>query len=604
MQLFAVACRAGGAEDEEALAEVVRGAASDFPRLAGGPLESGRSGSGRLAYAALAHPDELATPRRYRARRGELLALYDGFPVDRDARFDARDAGVLLERWDVLPDSLEGVFAALRVDLAADRVDCLLDILGMLKVFVWRGEGRWVLSNSAGAIARLTGASAPDPLGVSALLSLGWPVGRSLLREVEQLEGGRLYSFGPGETASRTTFSAEAVAPANNPGRIHSAAELAERMERTLAGAVAGMPEVSCPVTAGRDTRVLFALSLALGRPIDYYTSGVPGEPDVDIARDVTARMGVGHETLTPAIPASVGEWVEITSRFVQQTDGLATMHGIGDHLDHAGKLRHVALKLWGPGGEIARAGNIGMLIPFAAFVPGIRRSWEAQRRVLWTKTDSTGGTVRPEAVEATRDYLDGFVDARRAEGWRSREVLEAYYGFERVRHWGSVGVRRMSEATDVFAPFVCRDFYEYAFALEPGERYMEAAHYRLLSALRVELRDMPFEKDWKPQRAGLAPLLAARGAADAALARVRPGRGPQSKPAYDFGNDWFEAGIPAHRELIASVPSSPLWEFVDRPRLTERLAGPPEERRHDAESLAALMTAFWYFHGPGSVVS
>ena len=265
------------------------------------------------------------------------MALYDGFPVDRDARFDARDAGALLERWDVLPDSLEGVFAALRVDLAADRVDCLLDILGMLKVFVWRGDGRWVLSNSVGAIARLTSASsrparserAPQPRLAGR---------RSLLREVEPLEGGRVYSFAPGETGSRTTFSAEAVAPANNPGRIGSAAALAERIERTLAGATAGVPEVSCPVTAGRDTRVLFALSLALGRPIDYYTSGVPGEPDVDIARDVTARMGVGHETLTPAIPASVGDWVEITSRFVQQTDGLATMHGIGDHLDHAGE--------------------------------------------------------------------------------------------------------------------------------------------------------------------------------------------------------------------------------------------------------------------------
>ena len=113
----------------------------------------------------------------------------------------------------------------------------------------------------------------------------------------------------------------------------------------------------------------------------------------------------------------------------------------------------------------------------------------------------------------------------------------------------------------------------------------------------------MPFEKDWKPQRAGLAPLLAARGAADAALARVRPGRGPEAKPAYDFGNAWFEAGIPAHRELIASVPSSPLWEPVDHTRLTERLAGrrgaPPRRG-----SLAALMTAFWYFHGPGSVLS
>jgi asparagine synthase (glutamine-hydrolysing) len=599
MQLFAVACRTAGAEQEKALADALGGAGSDFPRLAGGPLSSGGSSSGRLAFATLAHPDALAAPRRYLARREDVVTLFDGFPVDPEARFDARDAGALLERWDELPDSLEGVFAALRIDLGADRVDCLLDILGMLKVFLWRGDGGWILSNSVAAIRRLTGASAPDPLGVSALLSLGWPVGRSLLEEVEQLDGGRLYRIGPGELRSTTTFTAEAVAPVNNPGRIDSAASLAERMGRTMASAVTGVPEVSCPVTAGRDTRVLFALSLSLGIPVEYYTSGVRGEPDVDIARDVTAAMGVGHRTITPALPASVDEWVDVTSRFVQQTDGLATINGIGDHLDHAGDIRHVALKLWGPGGEIARAGNIGMLIPFAAFVPGIRRSWGAQRRVLWTKTDSIGGLLRPDAVEATRHYLDGFVAARRAEGWRSREVLEAYYGFERVRNWGSTGVRRTADATDVFAPYVCRDFFEYAFSLEPGERYIEAAHYRLLSELRPKLRDMAFEKPWKRQDPRLAALYACRGAAGAGLARFRRKGDRVAGASYDFGRDWFEAGIPAHRELAASVPSSPLWDFVDRRRLMKRLSMPSEERRGDAESLAAVMTAFWYFHGP-----
>jgi hypothetical protein len=599
MQLFAVACRTDGAQDEQRIAGAIRGAAAAFPRLAGGPLVSGTSRSGRLAYAALAHPDALAAPRRYVAHGDSLVTLVDGFPVDPEGRFAAADAEALMRHWDELPNSLEGVFAAVRIDLRHDRVACLLDILGMLKVFLWRRGGEWVLSNSVATIERLTGAAAPDPLGVSTLLALGWPVGRSLLRDVQQLEGGRLYGLGPGEIESRPTFTAAEVAPVNNPGRVESAPALAGRMRRALESAVTGIPEVSLPVTAGRDTRVLLALSLPLGRPIDYYTSGVPGEPDVEIARELAARAGVEHRTITPAIPASVDEWVDVTARFVEQTDGLATMHGIGDHLDHAGELRHLALKIWGPGGEIARAGNIGMLIPFAAFVPGVRRSWTAQRRVLWTKTGYVGGVVRDEAVEATRAYLDDFVAARRAEGWRSREVLEAYYAFERVRHWGSVGVRRNAEATDLFAPFVCRDFYEYAFSLEPGERYMEAAHYRLLSELDAELRDMPFEKPWKPQRAGLAPILAAQGAAGAALARLRPARRHAGKPAYDFGNDWFEAGVPAHRELVASIPDSPLWEFVDRARLTQTLAGPAEERRADAESLAAVMTAFWYFHGP-----
>jgi asparagine synthase (glutamine-hydrolysing) len=598
MQLFAVACGTDGAEQEERVADAVRGVASAFPPLAGGPLSSGRSASGRLAFAALSHPDQLAAPRRYLVRRDDLVTLFDGFPADAEGRFSAADAGALSKHWDELPDSLEGVFAALRIDLAADRVDCLLDIVGMLRVFLWRGDGRWVLSNSVAAIERLTGASAPDPLGVSALVTLGWPVGRTLLHDVEQLEGGRLYSMEPDGLRSRTTFSAASVAPANNPRRIDSAAALATRMRRTLAGAVADTPSVSCAVTAGRDSRVLLALSLSLGVPIDYYTSGVPGEPDVDIAQAITARMGVAHRTVIPALPASLQDWVDVTAAFVQQTDGLASIHGIGDHLDHPRDVRHLGLKIWGPGGETARAG-IGMLAPFAGLAPGIRESWAAQRRVMWTKAGAIGGIARPEALEATRGYLNRFAEARRAEGWRSREVLEAYYGFERVPHWGSAGVRRVAGATDVFAPFVTRDFYEYAFSVEQGDRYVEAVHRELLSALRPQLRDLPFEKPWRLQHPRLAPVLAGLAAGQAGVARVRRSVRGRTGASHDFGRDWFEAGIEAHRELCASVPDSPLWDFVDRRLLTERLAAPAAERAGDAESLAAVMTAFWYFHGP-----
>jgi asparagine synthase (glutamine-hydrolysing) len=609
MQLFAVACRANGAEDEGRVSDAIRAVGAAFPRLAGGARVSGHSYSGRLVYAALAHPAAVAAPRRYSARRGDLVALFDGFPVEREARFYGADADALLDHWDELPNSLEGVFAALRVDLSADRVECLLDILGMVKVFLWRGEDRWVLSNSVAAIRKLTGAAAPDPLAVSALMSLGWPVGRSLVDEVEQLTGGYVYRLGPDELDACPTFTAEQVAPVNNPRRIASAGTLAKRMRQTLASAVMGVDEVTCAVTAGRDSRVLLGLSMSLGVPVSYYTSGVPGQPDVDIARAITARVGVSHRTVSPTVPARIDDWVGITARFVEQTDGLATLHGIGDHLDHAEPISRLGLKVWGPGGEIARGGRIGMIVPFVAFAPGIRRSWAAQRRALRTKTDSIGGVLRTSAVEATRAYLDSFVNARRAEGWRSGEVLDAYYGFERVRNWASTGVRRTAEGTDVFAPFVSRDFFEYAFSLEPGERYTEASHYRLLSELAPELRDLPYETPWKPQHPRLAPVLACMGVGEAVLARVRRlGRKPSASGAtggrnVSFARDWFEAGVQAHLELCTSVPSSPLWEFVHRRALESRLSAPPDERRGDVESLAAVMTAFWYFHGPKAAV-
>ncbi len=367
------------------------------------------------------------------------------------------------------------------------------------------------------------------------------------------------------------------------------------------------MQEVSCPLTAGRDTRVLFALMLSLGmRSADYYTSGVAGQPDVEIARMLAREAGVAHRLVTPEIPRETSRWVERTARFAAQTEGMATLHGISDHIDHGDAPGPLGLKIWGPGGEIARAGNIGMLIPFVSQVPGVRASWEAQKRTLETKTSTLDGVVRREALEATRMYLRDFVDRRRDEGWRSREVLEAYYAFERVRNWASAGVRRVSGATDLFSPFVSRDFYEYAFSLGPGERYVEAAHYRLLSVLSEDLRDLPFEKPWKPQRPRLAPAMAVRGVADAALGRVR-GRMTRrnggaveaaGSESYDFGRAWLEAGIEQHRELCSSVPDSPLWDYVDRGRLDAVLSGPAERRRPYAEGLCAVLTPFWYFHG------
>ncbi len=600
MQLFAVAFSADGTAQSLDVESAVAKAAGAFPQLRESEALNGRSADGRLAFAAVSHSPELAGKRRYSARQDSVVTLVDGLPVDREGRFEACDAAVLSGCWRQAPGSLEGIFSALRIDLEATEVQCLTDPVGMGKVFLARGASGWLLSNSVEAVGALAGLRSPDPLGVSALVSLGWPVSRTLLEGVRPLSGGCLHTLTPERHDERHYLTAEMVAPRNNAHRVDGAAELADRLRATTAAAVVATREVSCPLTAGRDSRVLLALMLSLGeRSIDYYTSGVAGEPDVEVARLLARRMGVPHRLTTPEAPREASRWMEITARFVAQTDGMANLHGISDHIDHGEAFVPLGLKVWGAAGEVARAG-IGMLTPFVAQMPGLRSSWEVQKRALETKTSTLGGVVRREAVEETRRYLREFIDRRRAEGWRSREVLEAYYAFERVRNWASTGVRRVSGATDLFSPFVSRDFYEYAFSLTSGERYVEAAHYRLLSVLSKQLRDLPFEKSWKPQHPHLAPALAMRAAADAAAGRLRAarGRGVATAAEFDFGCAWFEAGIEQHLELCASVPQSPLWDYVDRRRLEAMLAGPAEARRPYAEGLCAVLTPFWYFHG------
>jgi asparagine synthase (glutamine-hydrolysing) len=557
--------------DEGRVVEALRAAAAAFPELDEGKLERGASGDGRLAFAAIAHPPERAAPRRYFARQGDRVAVYDGLPLP------VYDAAELLERWDEL--ELDGVFSAVRIDLGAGEAEPKADVFGMAKLFrATRGDG-YVLSNSLEAVRVMTGADEIDPVGVASMLGFGWVAGgRTLLRDVRVVEGPVTpRSVVPRQTASTLT-----------------AGDVAESLTE-LARNTARIEPLTCGLTAGRDTRVVLALALAAGLDVDYYTSGHATDPDVVIARELAETFGLRHELVTPRVP---GDWTAATSSFSAQTDGLASFWIVADWVEHQGLSGPVGLKLWGPGGEIGRAGNIGLTIPFGATTPGLRSSVEVQRRILHRKVAGFGGLFTREAVATTREYLDRFIADRLAEGWRPREVSEAYYGFERVRYWASAGVRRASVATDLWSPFVSRDFIRYCMSLTPQERTVEAPHWRILGALDERLRDHRFEYPWRPQRPRLSSAMVGRDVARVAVRRALRRGGGESGGPPPFGFDWIEAGLPELRELTASLPDADVWRFVDRARLQALLDGPPAARAACAEGICRALTVLWWLHG------
>jgi asparagine synthase (glutamine-hydrolysing) len=570
MQLYAVACRWPGL-DEARVVDALRRAAAAFPELEPGTLEQGSSADGRLAFAALAHPPERTRPRRYFAREGDEVVVYDGLPLP------VYDAQRLLERWDDL--ELEGVFSALRIDLAAGDAEPKVDVFGMAKLFrAVRGDG-YVLSNSVDAVRLLTGADAIDPIGVASMLGFGWTAGgHTLLRDIRLVEG----PVTPRSVVPRAVSSSL------------TAADVAESLT-TLARATAAINPLTCGLTAGRDTRVVLALALAAGLDVDYYTSGHESDVDVVVARELAQAFGLRHELVTPRVP---GDWTAATTAFSGQTDGLASFWIVADWVEHQDVAGPVGLKLWGPGGEIGRAGNIGLSIPFGSTTPGLRSSIEVQRRILHRKVAGFGGLFAPEAVETTRAYLDRFIADRLEEGWRPREVSEAYYGFERVRYWASAGVRRASVATDLWSPFVSRDFIRYCLSLTPQERSVEAPHWRILGALDERLRDHRFEYPWRPQRPRLASAMVTRDVARKAFQRAAGGGGSDASGPPPFGSDWIEAGLPQVRELAASIPDAEIWRFVDRARFQQLLDGPRAARVADAEGLCRVLTVLWWLHG------
>jgi hypothetical protein len=274
----------------------------------------------------------------------------------------------------------------------------------------------------------------------------------------------------------------------------------------------------------------------------------------------------------------------------------------MSEWLVHQAPRDALAVRLWGMGGEVGRAA-IGLGTAVAGNVWGLRSSLRPQAAVVHRKVDDAGGLVRPEAVARTHGYLDEFLRERLVEGWPTREAAEAYYAFERVRNLFHAGTRRSAATVDAYSPFATQDFLEYSFACTPAERYIEAPHYRLLEAFDPELAALPWDRPWRTQRPGLAPLAVtaefAQLQARRATQRLRRRSGRAPAGIVPFGQQWLEAGIGPVRELAHAAPGSPVWSVADRPATLRMLDGPPETRRPVLEALSRIATALWYFDGP-----
>ena len=598
MQLYAVALSGDGGPDPR-LAEALAGAAAAFPQLDASTLEVARSRSGAVQVGWISHAQAVAGPRRYAARRGDELALVDGFPVERSGRFAAHDAGALLDHWHEAPGEVEGVFSAVRVDLAADAVEVLLDVLGIAPVFGFRSGTTQFVANSVELLRALGASGEPDPLGVGSLLALGWPAGgRTLVRDVRFLEPGALHRLSPrGRTTTPYLTPASVLGTAAS-----SSAEMVERLRSTTKAAADSGVALTSALSSGRDTRVLLALlhAAAAEHRTRFYTSGMAGDLDLTVSGEIADRWGLERVTHLQEPPPGAREWREQTSAFIARGDGMASIDSISDHLAHE-DLPHaeLPLELWGAGGEIGRkvkwvGSSLGGLTPLVKRLDG------TQRRLLHRSADDGGGLLTPAATSAALGYVDEFLAARRAEGWPAEHAVDLFYAFARVRHWAARGVRRAAAHADLFSPFISRAYIEHCLRLPVGARYVEQPPRRLIDALWPEVDADRYEFAWRPQlpRAAFGLVLAEAARRVALRARDRPVSADAVVP---LGLLWFEAGLPVHRELAAGVPDSPIWAYVDRDRYARLLAATPAERAPHASALNRVLTVLWYLHGPAA---
>lgn len=582
--------------------EAVESVGRAFDQLESGTLESGAAGP--VVFGALRHADSVAAPRRYLARGEDAVVLLDGLPVGGSDGLDLCDARIALERWQELPYYAEGQFSAVRLDLEAGTVECLLDPLGMCPVFVAQHRGGHLVSNSVEAMLRLGVPRTPDELGVSSMLTLRGPLAATLVHGVERLPGGHRVSIArSGWKAERYFGPGDIVSQLHGP-RTPNPASAARRLADLTARAARGVEPLLCALTAGRDTRSLLALASSSSLRPDYYTIGDPGDCDVVIAERLASELDLPYRRLA-VDRQPPADWDGAARRFLVQTDGLSSLRMLVDHVDDE-PVERLGLKLWGVGGETGRLTGFENVAPN---LPLARASRRAQVALLERRLNWDAGVSRPAAGEAVRRHVERSYGERLEEGWPVRSLSEALFVFELVPSWHGGGTRRSAGTHDVFSPFCSRPYIEYCMDFSPEQRGVWAPQYHLISALDPRLSAMAFDAPWPSRRPRVAPALALQHAGGAVASRIRAvGGGDRADAPPEGGLEkaaaaWFEAHAERHAETCLSPIDSPLWEWIDRARLERLLRDEAPQRARLTDSLFRILTLFTYFHGePGGL--
>ncbi len=351
--------------------------------------------------------DRSAAPRRPVHRGQGRITLSDGVLVDPRGRIAAHDAEALDAHWGDLPERLEGRFVAVRAAAPLNRLEVLMDPLGMYPVFEARDGETRLLSGSAALLLHLAGRRDLDPLGAGQFVALGWPAGdRTLWEGVRVLPGGRRYTFDPGRAVPHAEpfFSVPELARrrARNDDEGDRIARAGEELAKIVAAVFALFPETECPLTGGRDSRLLLALCLQAGIRPRVHTRGRPGDADVATAAALARQLGLEHEIREEGAAEVAACWDVLCRRLLDRTDGMVGLWQVADVLEKQGRRDHLGFTLGGIGGEICRRYYRSPTLDAAGVTPD-----EAIPELLRILLKKRGALLTGEAHAAVKRSLE-----------------------------------------------------------------------------------------------------------------------------------------------------------------------------------------------------
>ena len=579
-----------------ALGEAVRG----IPAIADQPLSSfDVPGVGAVAWVA--HADRVLAPCAPVHETAEQVTLFSGLPLSTDGSGSARSARNLQDDLFAHAARLEGAYVLVRGDRAAGKLEIVNDFIGFCQLYQADHAGRTWLATTAAAIAGRMAPSDVDPLACADFCTTGWVMGdRTLDPRIKAVEGGTHLAIDTDRKIQRrrhcTTgqFAHQSVRNRLGEDEIR---ELRESLQQIVKSAASSASQFLCPITAGRDSRLLVGLTISTGVKTEYFTTQSETSPDVIIGRQLAAEFDLDYEVRETPVAGIAERFPQLAERLNAQTDGLRAMDAIRYLAAQPDAPSHTPVLLNGHGGEICRS----FFASTKALLPGASLA-NVLDGVMGRMMMHRGEMLRREAKEHLHRHLQSEAEKWIAMGFRTGDVPDLIYGFDRVRRWAGTHRRVFEPAQNVVAPLVSRPFFDAAFRYSARARLTEPLHYRLMKAIDPRLHSITFEKGgWPLQNGGL--LVASRLIKHAMLPilraryrrkqRQRTAGQPHAKVAGwidDLHASLVESHLATLREFNLDQQDSPVWEFVDRQEFdTITKSTDPAQRRRLANTILII---------------
>ena len=361
--------------------------------------------------------------------------------------------------------------------------------------------------------------------------------------------------------------------------------------------------ELICPLTGGKDSRVIAALLIQAGIKARYSTFGDEGGYDVRIAAKIAKQFGLSHDVLKIDETDVADNWDAMCLPSIRSTDGMRSLYLLAGVLKPLSDTRPAKdVYLWGACGEAARC--------FYGRLHFLRDEISTDEIVAAIATNNPANNsrlVRSDALETGATWLNNWISECTEQGIATLDIPDAFGTFMIDARRLSNNGRALAGFRDTFTPYATPAFLQAAFAMSPLQRYTEPLHFGLVRHLVPALHKVELAKDnWYPQNALVHYIregvkLKAKRYARSIRRRTQRVYRSKSHYSYDDSNfhrvSWFESQRSKIRELALDSAASPVWDFIDKDEFERVMSDnvEPAVRSRSLKLLFHIATLLYY---------